>query len=72
MLVEVMRDAYSAEKVWARFFSYRPPGTADGKPHTGLGLAIVKAIVEGYGGTVSAGNLDEGGAVFAVTLPLAS
>jgi len=59
------------QKVWARFFSYRPPGTGDGKPHTGLGLAIVKAIVEGYGGSVSGTNLDEGGAEFEVTLPLA-
>jgi two-component system sensor histidine kinase ChvG len=60
------------ERVWARFFSYRPAGTGDGKPHTGLGLAIVKAIVEGYGGTVSASNAAEGGAVFEVGLPLAS
>ena len=59
------------QKVWARFFSYRPPGTGDGKPHTGLGLAIVKAIVEGYGGSVSGSNLAEGGAEFEVTLPLA-
>ena len=60
------------QKVWARFFSYRPPGTGDGKPHTGLGLAIVKAIVEGYGGSVSGTNLADGGAEFEVTLPLAS
>ena len=59
------------QKVWSRFFSYRPPGTGDGKPHTGLGLAIVKAIVEGYGGSVSGTNRDEGGAEFEVTLPLA-
>ena len=59
------------QKVWARFFSYRPPGTGDGKPHTGLGLAIVKAIVEGYGGSVAAENREGGGAEFEVTLPLA-
>jgi two-component system sensor histidine kinase ChvG len=59
------------QKVWARFFSYRPPGTSDGKPHTGLGLAIVKAIVEGYGGSVAAANAGEGGAEFEVRLPLA-
>ena len=58
------------QKVWARFFSYRPPGTGDGKPHTGLGLAIVKAIVEGYGGTVAAANVEGGGAEFEITLPL--
>jgi two-component system sensor histidine kinase ChvG len=59
------------DRVWSRFFSYRPAGAGDGKPHTGLGLAIVKAIVEGYGGTVSAANAADGGAVFEVTLPLA-
>jgi two-component system sensor histidine kinase ChvG len=59
------------QRVWARFFSYRPPGTGDGKPHTGLGLAIVKAIVEGYGGSVSGANGEDGGAEFEVRLPLA-
>lgn len=58
------------DRVFARFFSYRPPGTGDGRPHSGLGLAIVKAIVEGYGGEVVAINAAEGGAVFEVRLPL--
>jgi len=58
------------DRVFARFFSYRPPGTTDGRPHSGLGLAIVKAIVEGYGGTVAAINAADGGAVFEVTLPV--
>ena len=58
------------EKVFGRFFTYRP-GATDGRLHTGLGLAIVKAIVEAYGGSVGAQNHPGGGAVFEVGLPLA-
>jgi len=58
------------ELIFARFFSYRP-GDAAGGDHTGLGLAIVKAIVEGYGGSVSAANRPQGGAVFKIRLPRA-
>src|SRR3954453_162825 len=56
-------------RIFDRFFTYRPdePHARDG--HTGLGLAIVKAIVEGYGGTVAAGNREGGGARFEVRLP---
>ncbi len=57
------------DRIFDRFFTYRPdePHARDG--HTGLGLAIVKAIVEGYGGTVTAGNREGGGARFEVRLP---
>jgi two-component system sensor histidine kinase ChvG len=57
------------ERIFDRFFTWRPaePHARDG--HTGLGLAIVKAIVEGYGGSVSVGNRPEGGARFEVRLP---
>lgn len=56
-------------RVFDRFFSYRPDEPHARNGHTGLGLAIVKAIVEGYGGTVTAGNRPEGGARFEVRLP---
>jgi two-component system, OmpR family, sensor histidine kinase ChvG len=55
------------ERIFDRFFRYRPEGGRDG--HTGLGLAIAKAIAEGYGGTISASNRPEGGARFEVRLP---
>ena len=57
------------EKIFARFFSYRP-GSPHANGHAGLGLPIAKAIVEGYGGTVEAANRGEGGACFAVRLPI--
>jgi len=55
-------------RIFDRFFTYRPD--ASRRSHTGLGLAIVKAIVQGYGGTIDAGN-GEKGAVFEIRLPRA-
>jgi two-component system sensor histidine kinase ChvG len=68
------------QRIFDRFFSYRPGGTPagsdDSQAHLGLGLAIVKAIVEGYGGTVEAGGGPVTGnrlkgACFALRLPSA-
>ncbi len=60
------------DRVFDRFFSYRPAETAGGRNgHTGLGLAIVKAVVEGCGGSIAAANRPGGGAAFTVRLPLA-
>jgi two-component system sensor histidine kinase ChvG len=55
------------DRVFDRFFSYRPE--SEGRDHMGLGLSIVRAIVEGYGGTASASNRPGGGASFEVRLP---
>lgn len=60
--------AENIDRIFDRFFTYRPDGERDHR-HTGLGLSIVKAIVEGYGGTVSAANRSDGGAMFEVRLP---
>jgi len=54
-------------KIFERFFTYRPATARRDSRHTGLGLAIVKAIVEGYGGSVSASN-GERGAIFEIRL----
>lgn len=61
-----------AERVFDRFFTYRPgPAEGDGRGrHSGLGLAIVRAVVEGYGGAVRVARAGPGGAVFEVRLPL--
>ncbi|MEM9557676.1 MAG: ATP-binding protein [Acidobacteriota bacterium] len=57
------------EKIFDRFFSYRPDGQkAD---HTGLGLAIARAIIEGYDGTLMAHNRTTGGAELVIRLPRA-
>ena len=57
-------------RVFDRFFSHRPDSPRSRRSsHTGLGLAIVKAIVEGYGGSISAGNDPEGGARIEIRLP---
>jgi two-component system sensor histidine kinase ChvG len=53
-------------RIFDRFFTYRPD--ASRRSHTGLGLAIVKAIVQGYGGTISASNAERG-AEFEIRLP---
>lgn len=59
------------ERIFERFFSWRP-GQSNAAAHTGLGLAIVKAIVEGYGGEITARPAKDGGALFEVRLPAAS
>ncbi|MFN2386465.1 MAG: sensor histidine kinase [Thermoanaerobaculia bacterium] len=58
-------------RIFDRFFSYRPANGSERNGHSGLGLSIAAAIVEGYGGTIRARNLPDGGAAFEVRLPAA-
>lgn len=49
---------------------YRLPGASEREGGVGLGLALVKSIVQRHGGSVSCHNRLEGGACFAIRLPL--
>ncbi|MEM7480727.1 MAG: ATP-binding protein [Acidobacteriota bacterium] len=59
------------DRIFDRFFTYRRDSDREG--HIGLGLAIARAIVEGYGGTLTADNVTVAGKVrgarFTVRLP---
>jgi two-component system, OmpR family, sensor histidine kinase MprB len=59
-------DPADLPHVFDRF--YRGAGSR-GRQGSGLGLAIVRQVVEQHGGSVSAKNADDGGAVFIIRLP---
>ena len=56
-------------KVFDRFYTYRPNDKSFGN-NSGLGLSICKQIINTHGGSIIAGNRENGGAIFTVTLPL--
>jgi two-component system sensor histidine kinase KdpD len=56
-----------AERIFEKFYR---GANASSLPGAGLGLAICQSIVAAHGGTITAANAPEGGAVFTVRLPL--
>ena len=54
------------DKVFDRFWR---ADEARGTPGSGLGLAIVQRVADEHGGTVSAANAEDGGAVVSLRLP---
>jgi signal transduction histidine kinase len=54
-----------AERIFDAFYTTKSHGKG-----TGLGLSICRDIIEKYGGTITAENVDGAGAVFTVELPL--
>jgi two-component system sensor histidine kinase MprB len=59
-------DDADLEHVFDRF--YRSSG-ARGRPGSGLGLAIVRQVAETHGGSVTAANAGDGGAIVRLRLP---
>jgi two-component system NtrC family sensor kinase len=53
------------KKLWEPFFTTKEPGKG-----TGLGLSICSDIAHKLGGTITAENRPQGGAVFTLKLPL--
>ena len=60
----------TSEDLKTIFDTFQRGAAAHGKEGTGLGLTAVKRIAEAHYGSVYAGNRDEGGAEFVLTLPL--
>lgn len=57
-------------RVFDRFYKVDASRAATDTPSgSGLGLSIVKAIVERHGGSITASNAPDGGAVFEIALP---
>src|SRR5262245_2458965 len=57
-------------RIFDRFFSYRPDAGHERNEHAGLGLSIARTIIQSYGGTIVADNRQGGGAKFEIRLPM--
>jgi signal transduction histidine kinase len=55
--------------IFERFYKVDAARSATKMSGSGLGLSIVQAIIERHGGTVTASNAPDGGAVFEIRIP---
>ncbi len=55
------------DKIFDPFFTTKPVGQG-----TGLGLSICAGVISEYKGTITADNIEKGGALFTITLPILS
>jgi len=60
-------DTEDLPHVFDRFYRAR---AARGRPGTGLGLAIVRQVAEAHGGSVTAENASDGGAILRLRVPV--
>ena len=56
--------------LFSGYFIHAEEQSGDVKRNMGIGLSVSLTIIKAHGGTMSAGNLPEGGAEFTFTLPL--
>ncbi|HHV30881.1 MAG TPA: DUF4118 domain-containing protein [Clostridiales bacterium] len=59
-----------SETLLPHIFDGYPSDNSDSTRGSGVGLSICKSIVRAHGGTITAANRPDGGAVFTFTLPL--
>lgn len=52
------------ERIWDAFYTTKHNGKGNG-----LGLSVSKGIIEGLGGSITAKNSSEGGAIFTIEIP---
>ena len=57
--------AHLLNKIFEPFFTTKPVGKG-----TGLGLSIIYGLVKDFGGSISARNRGEGGALFEIRFPI--
>ncbi|MEL6299621.1 MAG: stimulus-sensing domain-containing protein [Pseudomonadota bacterium] len=62
-------DADSLDRIFRRFYTYRPTAVTSRGSNSGLGLSITQEIVQAHGGNIKADNRPDGGARFTITLP---